>query len=157
STKYYCRICNPPQHTVADISTDRWSQFWQWHMEHTARNIWYRALRRSLPTAARLHQLNISGVDSPICRLCKSAMDDPTHFLVECPKKLRVWQQVWSTLYYAEPAPRALCHFIRTLQLPPSTPQHATPTPAYSLTVACTLQAIWQAYWRVIFDEASFL
>ena len=152
----FWHIVSSPHLPTPVVAKSSWRLFWRWPMEHTARNIWYRTLHHTLPTADRLFRFGVSGVPSANCRLCEEAVDTTEHFLVQCRKKWAVWRTVWSTLYYAEPQPRTLIHFIRTLQLPASTPTIACPNPPQALTVACTLQAIWHAYWRFIFDDDPF-
>ncbi|KAI9482563.1 hypothetical protein BDB00DRAFT_745906, partial [Zychaea mexicana] len=155
-TRAYKQLCAPPQHTVPQIVAKQWKQFWRWPMEHGARNLWYRTIHNSLPTAERLFRLGLQDLTSATCRLCNDAIDTPAHFLVLCRHRHSVWNLIWGQHYYTEPHTDRLIHFLQTLSWPdhhppPTHHSHYAPT-----LIACTMGGIWSAYWQFIFHDTPY-
>ncbi|KAI7856949.1 hypothetical protein BDC45DRAFT_502699 [Circinella umbellata] len=116
-TKTYRNICHAPCHCIPTISSKQWSMFWAWPMEHSTKNIWYRALHNTIPTASRSHHFQLSTAPTPICNLCNSGVDTMDHFIIGCPHKYKIWQLVWGRIRYADPAPSAILALIRHLTI----------------------------------------
>ncbi|KAI9495803.1 hypothetical protein BDB00DRAFT_896511 [Zychaea mexicana] len=69
-------------------------------MEHGSRNLWYRTIYNSLPTAERLFRLGLQDLTSATCRLCNDDIDTPAHLLVLCRHRHSVWNLIWGQHYY---------------------------------------------------------
>ncbi|CDH55372.1 predicted protein [Lichtheimia corymbifera JMRC:FSU:9682] len=63
----YRSICQPHIPLVPSITRKKWKLFWSSPMEHTARNVWYRIMHNTIPTATRLAHYGIHHNDSVKC------------------------------------------------------------------------------------------
>ena len=67
-------------HHGNDITAAQWTKFWSLPMFSSARNLWFRAVHRNLPTSQRLHELIPEYRATNICQLCHITIDNPSHF-----------------------------------------------------------------------------
>jgi hypothetical protein len=168
SIEHYKSLIPTKTSSIPLMSPKQWKNFWKIQIPLPARTIWYRTIHNKIPTKVLLHKHTQSKHPSPNCPLCSSYI--PTretldHFIFECPLKFHVWQ----TIYYAyirhslpSPPPNriTLSSFYLLLHLSFST-VHRTFHPLFpKLTshqiFACTLQCVWQAHWRFVFDDIPF-
>lgn len=150
-SKTYRKLIAPAN--PSDNSSVSWTTFWRTPMNHTARNVWYRLLHDRLPTSSRVHHIAPTFVTSHLCRICLTTCDDDFHFLMGCPKKGEVWQQVWRPIHCADPDLSSLFQCLRTAQFPGSTQQQRQ----QATLCSCILQAIWCAHWAFIFNNTNFI
>jgi hypothetical protein len=112
-----------------------------------------------LPTKHRLHRLISDNHPSSLCSTCTlSIEEDDSHFLFSCPPKLAVWQSIFTT--YIQSQPDQLLFSLSQILSFSSSLTRETNLPLPELEVqqifACTLLSIWQAHWRLVFNNIPF-
>ncbi|KAG2226482.1 hypothetical protein INT45_014226 [Circinella minor] len=105
--------CSP---RVKGISAAQWTKFWSLSMFSAGRNLWFRAVHRTLPTSQRLHDLIPEHRATNICQLCHITIDSSSHFLVSCPVRWSVWTRTWGPIFLYEPDERNLLRVIMDLR-----------------------------------------
>lgn len=152
-TRVYRQLCRPPIPIIDCISRSAWNRFWHTPMEHGARNVWLRAIHNSIPTLTRLESAGIDRNNgSVLCRLCKQAPDTLDHFLLYCPSRLPIWQEMWNNNLQSTFDPFRLIQFIKFLRIPPSTSSSGK-----VITIcSCYLWALWQHYWLHIIHNTPY-
>ncbi|KAG1038241.1 hypothetical protein G6F43_012718 [Rhizopus delemar] len=90
----------PLSSPVRQRSSRLWKTFWQLQIPLAIRTPWYRLLQRKFPCAKMLHGY-VPDLCEPTCRLCmpRAVTEHVDHFLFLCPRKRRVWEQVWSHFF----------------------------------------------------------
>lgn len=119
-------------------------------MDHTARNIWFRALHGTLPTAEGLFPFGVASLDSSLCRLCSTQPESLEHFLVTCPLRYEVWYRVWGPLFYGEPNISSLLEFLLQLRWPDAVPDPPTHRLGLCLYAPCYLDSLLASHFRNI-------
>jgi hypothetical protein len=158
SIKYYKSLLPTVQPPTTTLLPAQWKRFWSIPIPLPARTVWYRCIHKKLPTKQRLHQLIPTTHQSPLCTVCSLAtIEDDFHFLFACPPKLAVWQNIFQTYIqrqYIEPSSISqLLSFSSSLTRDAN---HPLPEIGIYQIFACTLLSIWQAHWRLVFDNVSF-
>lgn len=128
-------------------------KFWASPMLLPARQLWYRTLIRKLPTGKYLHDIHRR--DSPLCSICHREIDTYEHFILQCSKKIEIWQDMLLEFYpHLSLQLEELRHFLVYLQPPVFLSVHHIPT---FLTFCSTVQfIIWKHYWKLQFDSTPF-
>ena len=97
---------------------------------------------------------------SPACPLCHYPVEDFDHLVFACPLKIQAWQKVWRTFFVGSVDLNidnsSLKQAIFQLQFPPPSSNSLAPSHFASLVIGFTLQSIWRAYWKLIFDAYPF-
>lgn len=137
--------------TVQDRSPFPWSRFWNMQLSTISINIWFRALHHKLPCRDLLHRYLPQSFASPLCPICLQDTDTLEHFLFLCTRKFEVWTMVWQDLLLHDCSTTIVSQAIFKLQFPPS-----PPTISSSVIIAITMEALWKAHWRFIFDQIPF-
>ncbi|KAG2221277.1 hypothetical protein INT45_000190 [Circinella minor] len=122
-------------------------------MFSAGRNLWFRAVHRTLPTSQRLHELIPEHHATNICQLCHTTIDSSSHFLFSCPVRWSVWTHTWGSIFLCEPDERNLLQVIMDLRWD-LIPTHAFVE--YTNVIQGTLLALWRSYWNLIFNNHPF-
>ncbi|KAK4519269.1 uncharacterized protein ATC70_009501 [Mucor velutinosus] len=76
------------------ISASSWKFFWSLSLTTVQRNVIYRLILGRIPHRRFLHFIMPKVFVSPLCPVCLSMNDSPSHLLFHCPSKEKVWQGV---------------------------------------------------------------
>ncbi|OAC98760.1 hypothetical protein MUCCIDRAFT_115001 [Mucor lusitanicus CBS 277.49] len=76
------------------VSAANWKFFWSLSLTYIQRNVIYRYIVGCIPHRRFLHRIMPTVFESPLCPVCLSVEDSPSHLLFYCPSKERVWQGV---------------------------------------------------------------
>ncbi|KAG1470682.1 hypothetical protein G6F56_002540 [Rhizopus delemar] len=149
SIKYYkslILLSIPPTDLL--LTSAKWKYFWRLKISFKARTIWYRILHKFIPA---VHS-------DPICIFCTpnstTAIDTLDHFTFTCPLKHNVWHSVFNQFHPISTRNIDLLILLnRILRLEEPSPSRAQSL-SLDQTLACTLQSLWSAHWRSVFDNA---
>jgi hypothetical protein len=159
--KYYKSLLPSSQPLVPILLLGQWKRFWSISISLSARTVWYRCIHEKLPTKHRLHRLISDSHPSSLCSTCTlSIEEDDSHFLFLCPPKLAVWQSIFTTYIQSQPDQLLFSLSVSQILSFSSSLTRATNLPLPELDVqqifACTLLSIWQAHWRLVFNNVLF-
>lgn len=152
TTRRYRSICQPSTPLIPSIPRKTWKIFWSSPMEHSARNVWYRIIHNTIPTATRLAHYGIHHSDSLHCQLCHVADDTLDHFLVLCPHRRLIWMNLWDDQFHGPYHAASLLRFLKHLTCSRSTVSFSK---LLAIT-SCYLLAMWQLYWLKVFNNQHF-
>ncbi|KAG1112999.1 hypothetical protein G6F40_006210 [Rhizopus arrhizus] len=164
SPQYYKSLI--PQKLPPDLVVlppNKWKFFWRLQIPFKARTVWYRLIHKKLPTKQILNRYILPLHPTPNCQICPA--ESPTleciaHFAYLCPIKSAVWNQIITAFFPARLLRQrypAILYRLQRLKIPSTAPLPSSPNPKLSLyqVFACTLQSIWQAHWRFVFDDVQ--
>ena len=134
------------------LTSNQWKTFWRLPILHSARNVWFRAIHRKLPTRSLLHSLMPTQFLTPQCPHCLEADESFDHFLFLCPVKWETWQTLWSMYFETPCSIQSLHNSVLSIDLPT---RPNVSFPAAGQVIACGLQAIWRGHWAKIFSNTS--
>jgi hypothetical protein len=166
SIKHYKRLLHLPSNVNSRLTARQWNQFWRLQIPIQTRTTWFRSIHQKIPHRSALRRMMQNTYPSPFCQICDSrhlnSEETLDHFLFLCPSKLSIWSSVYST--YVSTSPTLVISSFLQKQLQLSLPEDFErdssitlyPTLSISQIFACTLQSIWAAHWRFIFNQIPF-
>lgn len=134
------------------LTVNQWKSFWRLPIHHAARNVWFRAIHRKLPTRSLLHSLIPTHYPNPQCPHCLETDESFDHFLFLCPVKWKTWQTLWSIFFETPCSIQSLQNSVLSFEFPT---RPITSFPTAGQVVACGLQSIWRGHWAKIFSDTS--
>ncbi|CEP10556.1 hypothetical protein [Parasitella parasitica] len=158
-TYYRSLLPSLPLPSPLSSANTKWSRLWSLVIPLSSRTVWYRALHLKIPTKSLLHRLMPQQHSSPLCTLCSGQVEeDLHHFLFTCSLKFQVWRSIFQT--YISPLSLSDCDLVNQLvttlacsDTPLIRVNHMPCTLLSTYQIfACTLLAVWQAHWRMVFD-----
>lgn len=165
SIKYFKVIIAPTTPSLV-FQSNKWCCFWRLKIPLHARTIWYRTLHNKLPTRSILHRFIPNTHPSPSCPLCSSSVpteETTDHFLFLCPLKVSIWTEIYHTYISPIGIPQTISSFwpqVLSFSLPDYFQRDGSialfPDLCTYQIFACTIQSIWSAHWRFIFDNTPF-
>lgn len=133
-----------------------WKLFWSVRLSPMARKTWFRLIHGKWSSNALLHQLVPHLSSSACCPICQAPKEDIPHMAIFCPKKLAIWQRVWTAIFPCTSLdPDAIWLCLSMLRFPITT--KASDRNLVLQVTGCTLYGIWCARWRLHFDDTPFL
>jgi hypothetical protein len=146
------KLCSPlviRQTMQATISTDTQyipsiiKIFWTCPMYPNARTVYFLCLSKCIPTKKVLVKYGIA--PSTICSFCHLQEDSRRHFLVDCPWKWSLWQQLLSHYFPDISISSELLYgSLRYLHIP----QKVRDKKSYLSIISTILYALWTLYWQ---------
>ncbi|CAO3637673.1 unnamed protein product [Mucor fragilis] len=76
-----------PPLALRNISAASWKSFWSLSLTTVQRNVIYRYILGYIPHRRFLHFIMPQVSESPMCPVCLSTEDSPSHLLFHCPSK----------------------------------------------------------------------
>jgi hypothetical protein len=141
-------VASAPAHP---LSKTKWRRFWKIQIPHCSRTVWFRSLHHRLPNRLTLSRILPTFFTDPSCPICHAALEDSAHFLLLCPAKLTVWQEIWS-VYFTTPFEASIVlAALRQMHIPVSVFLQG------EQIIGCVLQGIWNSHWQYIFSSVPFV
>ncbi|KAG1219791.1 hypothetical protein G6F35_007200 [Rhizopus arrhizus] len=150
TARRYRRLCClsvPSSNLYPNLTSSKWLALWRFPLRPQSRDIWYRLLHNKLPCRSNLYWT------SKICHICNAPEETPSHFLLECPRKLAVWSSLWASQFEQPFSTFSLRCALFLLQFPTCSP---TAIQEPSIFFGNILLAVWRNHWSSIFDQRPF-
>ena len=115
---------------------------WSTAMHPSARTVLYRAVSKCIPHKSYL--VTFGAVSNNVCSFCGSGVDTLRHFIIDCPVKWSLWQDILKIYYPHYPITKEILYgSIRYLHLP----NFVTDKSKYISVLSTTFWQMWNLYW----------
>jgi hypothetical protein len=115
---------------------------WTTAMHPSARTVLYRAVSKCIPHKSYL--VTFGAVSDNVCAFCGYGVDTLRHFIIDCPVKWSLWQDILKIYYPHYPFTKEILYgSIRYLHLP----SFVTDKSKYISVLSTTFWQMWNLYW----------
>jgi hypothetical protein len=144
-----------PPLALRNISAASWKLFWSLSLTTVQRNVIYRYILGCIPHRRFLHFIMPQVFESPMCPVCLSTEDSPSHLLFHCPSKEKVWQGVIFEFLWPTTTIHDIKEALRSLDFSNIWYCQLAGIKPYRILMV-SLAQIWLAHMRFIFDQTPF-
>jgi len=142
----------PTPLALRHISAASWKFFWSLSLTYIQRNVIYRYILGCIPHRRLLHRILPTVFESPLCPVCLSVEDSPSHLLFNCPSKERIWQGVIFEFLWPTTTIQDIQEALRSLDFSNVWYCQRKGIKPYRILII-TLSQLWLAHMRYIYDN----
>ncbi|EPB92452.1 hypothetical protein HMPREF1544_00750 [Mucor circinelloides 1006PhL] len=137
---------------AANFQSPHWKFFWSLSLTYIQRNVIYRYILGCIPHRRLLHRILPTVFESPLCPVCLSVEDSPSHLLFNCPSKERIWQGVIFEFLWPTTTIQDIQEALRSLDFSNVWYCQRKGIKPYRILII-TLSQLWLAHMRYIYDN----
>ena len=141
-----------PPLALRKISAASWNFFWSLSLTTVQRNVIYRYILGCIPHRRFLHFIMPQVFESPLCPVCLSTDDSPSHLLFQCPSKEKVWQGVIFEFLWPTTSIQDIKEALLSLDFSNVWYCQLAGIKPYRILLI-SLAQLWLAHMRFIFDQ----